>query len=51
MQRNRIPRDLCTYLLMQMESCRKDLANDENYDPKTGFKCMDHFKHNRVVAY
>ena len=37
--------------ITQMESCRKDLAEDENYDPHTAFKVMDHFKHNRVIAY
>jgi len=45
------PLNLCTVTCNQMESCREDLARDEDFDPHTAFKCLDHFKHNRVIAY
>ena len=34
-----------------MNSAREDLCKDDNYDPRTAFKALDSFKHNRVIAY
>lgn len=35
----------------QMDSAREDLCKDDSYDPKTAFKALDSFRHNRVIAY
>jgi hypothetical protein len=34
-----------------MDAAREDLCKDDNYDPRTAFKALDSFRHNRVIAY